>query len=52
MVAVADAFSLQLPVAAFRTSERAAHFLRLVLAAMRRLWSIHVPALACAAKLG
>jgi hypothetical protein len=36
MVALADAFSLQLPVAAFRTSQGAAHFLRLVLIAMRR----------------
>jgi hypothetical protein len=35
MVSLADAFSLQLPVAAFRTSEGAAHFLRRVLLAMR-----------------
>jgi len=35
MVSLADAFSLPLPISCFRSSEGAAEFLRLVLAAMR-----------------
>ena len=36
MISLADAFSLQLPVAAFRSSGGAAHVLRLVLAALKQ----------------